>query len=351
MAQDSAESTAQVPTVIDSDLDELAGITREDSPAAPDSEPEKAAAATEESKTTAEPAEAGEQATTPQQQPSAPKAPTATPPTYTIGGKKFTAEEIAANPQILQDLVASHGKLPNVSRSAAEATERARALEAQLAAGRPPENAGAPRPASPPGSPGLAGLSPAQVTAAIRPVVEAAVKDGWIEADLAEIFPTFAAQAVLHRDLIYDVRAAVAEINAWRRGLETRETVTNTRSEWNSALDGLAGEGDLFVPLKDREGEIRKEFETFMVENFGHLPKDKVLNSEFLGRQWLAFNYGPVQEALRAAGEQSKERIRTRRAQASGEGVAGGRTGATAKSDDFDPDLLPEGYRFPAARR
>lgn len=319
-----AEATAEAATIFnDPDLD--AGFS-EAPPATP--EPSEAAG---EGQETEQPAEEAQQQGKPEA--SAAQAPTkpAEPRRYTIRGKKYTAAEAEAA-GLLEDLVQSAEQLPHLTRKHQELLEQIAQRQMQ-----PPGQPQQAPPGTQPGSAGIGSLTPQQVTAALAPVVKSAVDQGWIDPDLAEYFPTFAAQAVLHRDLIYDVRAAVADIQAWRRGMETQTATGNYRSQFESSLDNVAAQGDIYEPLKD--AETRSGFEKYLSE----LAPDpaRALDPEFLARQWVAYNHEAIKESLIQGRQAAKAQRDRKRGLAAGE-ASSGRQGAEASEDFVGSDLLDE---------
>lgn len=129
-----------------------------------------------------------------------------------------------------------------------------------------------------------------------------AVKDGYLESDLAELYPDFASQAMLHRDLLYDTRRALIALQQEVGGYTGRQRAEEGRAKLDTALDGLATHGlnglgtEIFAALK--EPTEREGFFGFLLQSNPTVDK---LTPEFLGRQYLAYKGDVLLTAANAA--------------------------------------------------
>lgn len=340
MAETATAAAEDAAEFHDADLDALSEL---ESPAP--SEPETPPAEAPERPTEQKPAEA-------EQEPKAPSAPAPTTPaaTFKIRGRDYTAEQIASNPDLLRDLTQTYEQFPHLTRRQQELADQIRQMQGQPQPEQPGQQA--PRPYTP-GSMGIGNLKPQEITNALMPVAEATVKAGWIEQELLDYFPVATTQFMLHRDLLYDVRAALQGVLQREAARDARGYSDDVRTRFNSTLDSLADEDDVFKPLKS-DPEARKAFTEYMVAL--NPPTETGLDREFIARQWFAHNNGPILEALRQArpGAPAPARVENRRRQAAvaaGAPGSAGTTGQPAAEEFFGADLLPEGFKFPKPRR
>lgn len=294
----------------------------------------------------------------PGQEKPAGEAPPAPPQTFTYRGKVYTPEQIASNPDLMRDLIASAEQLPNQQRAYSELQNKlgqeVERIKQQLAGVRPqgaPGQQGGQRSTTVPGGPGIGHLNPDQVAQAVRPIAEQAAKQGWIEQDMVDLFPKTSSQFMIHRDMLYDVRAAVQEMQKIVFGGQQERLVSDTRAAFNSALDGLGARGEQYAPLKDSP-EARQGFEKYLLENFSNLPAAQVLDPKFLERQWWGYNAETIAATLQQQGQHAAAAEVRKRARAVGGGNSGRLVDGGAPGDgSFAPDMLPDGFKFPPSKR
>ena len=258
------------------------------------------------------PEEGAEPATVPEVTPKADG-----PKTYEYKGKQYTLDQMVEL-GVLEDALQTARQFPTIQ------TKYQSLLEEKATTPAPQPGQQAPQPTGPSGD---------QILQAYAPVVQEMANQGYIEPEVFEVFPKLATALMFHRDLLYDVRNAVA---AMVQTENARAEVTQKDSALNyvgGLCDKVAEGGEHFTILKD--GEVRKGFYQYL----GSLNVPiKQVDEDFIRRQWVAYNSDPMLEAVRLAASGRKEAdVRNRRnAKGEGGGVRPGGQKPAAVSADQD---------------
>ncbi|KKM62553.1 hypothetical protein LCGC14_1520510 [marine sediment metagenome] len=239
------------------------------------------------------------------------------------GHKELTAGELAEQ-GILEDLIQTREQHPHLTQlhqrlvdDHKELQERVKSLET------PPVKEEAPV------------VTQAQVRATYQEDVDRAVKAGYIEQDFGELYPDTVSQMMYHRNLLYDVRQAVSELQSEVRGSKQRDQGKSVETELNGHLDALAKKDELFKGLGD--AEVRKGYVEFLANDVG--ARIDQMTPEFLGKMWIAYNSDAIAEVKKQAAVTKEKEAEDLRLSA---GVGGGaRPGGREKpSTDPGADLL-----------
>lgn len=231
----------------------------------------------------------------------APKLAAAEPKTYEYKGKQYTLEQMVEL-GILDDVVQTARQFPTIQ------TKYQSLLEEKIVTPAPGD-AAAQQPQGPTGD---------QILQAYTPVMQDMANNGYIEPEAYEVFPKLVSALMFHRDLLYDVRNTVMAMV--QNASATQETSQRgaALNYVNGICDKVAGEEEHFALLRDTEA--RKGF----YEYLGTLnyPIDKI-DDEFVRKQWLAYNSGPMLEAVRlaAGGQKATDSKIRRNAKGEGSGV------------------------------
>lgn len=275
----------------------------------------------------AETADAGTEQT--DQSAQAPTVAPAPPQRIRIGDREFTQEELNAALTTAQ-------QLPHLQQKYLQLLEKTR------------QQPQAPQAQQPQAPQGRQGLMPEQIKALYQPAIKQAVESGYIEEELATAFPAFAANALMFRDLVSDVREAVGHLIERTNNIERGSTERNVIGEIDGSIASLATQGEHFAPLADPN--VRQQFFQYLVElnpQVGHMR-----NPDFIARQWFAYNkdtYLANATAAQQANAQAQARRTQARRNAQGEGNSTRPGGSPPAVEGFyDADLL--GDRFPALR-
>jgi hypothetical protein len=171
-----------------------------------------------------------------------------------------------------------------------------------------------------------------QIVAHYQPQFQQVVDKGYIESDFVELHPRLTANMLMHRDLLYGVQKQVSEIVQHLNGRIQTDQATSARSTLDGAIDGVIAVGSsdkengvLFEPLKDPE--VRKGFSDYLIELN---PAVSQLTSEFVRRQYFAYNHEIFADLKRA-----QKTERTPKAQVRAEGPSA-RGGLPPKPDEED---------------
>jgi hypothetical protein len=247
--------------------------------------------------------------------------------TYEYRGKQYTIEQLVEL-GMLEDVLQTARQFPTIQ------TKYQQLLEERRLAPQP----GPGQPAQPQGQPQPQRVTAEQVLAAYTPVMEAVANEGYIEKEAVEAFPRLCSALMQHRDLLYDVRQAVAMI--MQHGIQRQEV--DTRTSFLNYLDGLCekvgGQGDHYAPIKD--ADIRKGFYEYLATL--SIPANEV-SEDFVKRQWVAYNHEAMLEAAKTSAIDLKAKDVKNRRNAAGEG-GGPRPAAPAKADKTNDNVLIDSF-------
>jgi hypothetical protein len=243
-------------------------------------------------------------------------------PRYKYRGQEYTREQLE---QLLPAILTTAEQFPHLQEKYQGALEQQLQLQQQ-----PPA------------------LAQPEIRMRYAGEVHRAVKDGYIESDFAELYPDFAAQAMMHRDLLYNMHRTVQALQQEVGGYTGRQRAEEGRSKLDTALDGLATHGlnglgqEVFAPLQqpaEREG-----FFQFLLQLNPTVDK---LTPEFLGRQWIAYKGDALLTAANAAAaaQQAQRGQAIRQAQGGGRSARPAAPPVQPKShlDSLMEDVLPQG--------
>ena len=220
------------------------------------------------------------------------------PKTYEYKGKQYTLDQMVEL-GVLEDVIQTARQFPTIQT-------KYQSLLEEKAIAPAPGAAAPPQPQGPTGD---------QILQAYTPIMQKAAEDGYIEPEAYEVFPKLVSSLMFYRDLIHDVRNAVAMMMQTEN---TRTATTQKESMLNyvgGLCDKVAGEGEHFEILKD--AKVRDGFYTYL--GTLNIPISQV-DEGFIRKQWVAYNAEPVLEAVRlAASGQRAADVKTRR-NAKGEG-------------------------------
>jgi len=219
--------------------------------------------------------------------------------TWEYRGKQYTLDQLVEL-GVLDDVIQTARQFPTIQ------TKYQSLLEEKAAPAAPGVSAPAPAPQGPSGD---------QILQAYTPEVQKMADAGYIEPEAFEVFPKLVSALMFHRDLLYDVRNAVASIMQ-SENVRTENSQKESMLNYVGGLcDKVAGEGEHFSILKD--GEIRKGFYGYL--GTLNVPINQV-TEDFIRKQWVAYNADPMLEAVRLASSGQREADAKTRRNAKGEG-------------------------------
>lgn len=247
----------------------------------------------------------------------------AEPQTYTYRGKKYSAEDIAKNPELLDSLVRSAEQLPNLQG-------KYQGLLEQTTQQRPVA------PQAPNQSQSQGGVSPQEIVARFGPEAIAMANGGFLEPEFVQAFPGVAANMVGYRNVIEGMAQKLHETSQKVNGYEQergqarhQQEVAGVATSYRDNIKALPELGAMFAPLKDPK--VAQDFENFVTNTLNPVASAVVgaAGKEFLQRAAYAY-FGPT---LAQASQQQADAARaakaTTRRQAVGD-AGGARPGAVS---------------------
>jgi hypothetical protein len=241
-------------------------------------------------------------------------------PTFRIGDREYTAQEIQAAFTTAQQFPVIQNKYVG-------------ALEQLKQAQQQPQQQGQQQPQ----------MSAQQWTQAIRakydPVVNQLSKDGVIEQDAVTLFPSLMAQAVAYKERQDRHEQVLNSVVEQMQGSQRQAQSSGLVNDIGRSINALAQSGDAFAPLRD-PAKVQQFFNYLYDMN----PQvHQMRNPDFLARQWVAYNKDQyLQEAqARMVAQNKAEQTRYARADATTGTRAPGQMSEPAKTpldsmaDDF----------------
>lgn len=173
------------------------------------------------------------------------------------------------------------------------------------------------------------GIPADQIFSAYQPQFGQVAEAGFVEGDFTELYPRTMSAMLYHRDLLYDTRKAVEELQKMVLGDHQERQATSAQQTIYQQIDSLSAKGKIYEPLKDPG--VRQGFYDYIVEID---PKMNQLTPEFIDKQYFAYNsaiFADLKESPRTepAGE--------KRRQAKGEGTTS-RPGPVPKTEKTEED-------------
>jgi hypothetical protein len=248
----------------------------------------------------------------------APKPPTE-PKTWEYRGKQYTLEQMVEL-GVLDDVIQTARQFPTIQ------TKYQSLLEEKAVPAAPGAGEKQPVPQGPTGD---------QILQAYAPEMHKMATEGYIEPEAYEVFPKLVSALMFHRDLLYDVRTTVAAMlqnfNAASE-VNQKETAINFV---NGLCDKISGEGEHFTVLKD--AKVRDGF----YEYLGTLNVPiKAVTEDFVRKQWVAYNSGPMLEAVGLAARSGREADSKARRNAKGEGSGVRPAPSKSAPENADQELI-----------
>ncbi len=287
-------TTAQPPST----GDHLAALIGDGRPAEPEARREPTAS----EPPAAEPARPEPTASAPAASRPAEPAPSV-PPKYKYRGREYTLDELVQH-GLLNDALTTAEQFPHLQKKYQEVLEQARQAQAP-----------APDRQVPPS------LTPEQIRAMYAGQIPQVVQAGFLEGDLAELYPNTVAQMLFHRDLLYDARRAIAEVQAQVAQLTGRTVRGDAQAVLDRTLDALTTRDAIYAPLK--EPETRRGFLDYLrrldPQVARQTPEGGIeFDGEQLARLWVAYQHEAILAAARAAAEAERQRRDDERRRAAG---------------------------------
>lgn len=256
--------------------------------------------------------------------------------TFKYKDKEYSYEDFLKDEDLRNKLVTSANQQSHYQELYGQSKAQFEALQNQINVlmqsqqqlSRPQEQGGPPRPM----------ITPEKVGLAYKDATKEFVKEGWIDEDFAELYPSTVASMVFIRDMVLgrlgSTEAAVEAVMSSRAG-EIRHTQEQTRwQRMHSIFDGLASEGGIFAPLKEQK--TREEFLVAVGQSLNPEVDLLLSDPQVLRRLWIAQNHEAMIAAATAAQRRAEQEAAEKRRLAVGEG-----TGTRAGGQRPNPPVLP----------
>lgn len=179
----------------------------------------------------------------PQRQPKPTPPPAQAEPTFKLRGRTYTMAQIAARPDLVEDLVQTYEQFPHVQKLYNESLQRREEPAPEQA---PPE------------------FTPDQTRQVVQADLEQAVKAGHIEPEFAAIYPQVASEMMAFRNMILEQREKFENFISGVSTVYEQQTSGAIRGHVERTLTSVAGEGGLFADLA--QPERRKEFLLYLIQ-------------------------------------------------------------------------------------
>lgn len=240
--------------------------------------------------------------------PTAPQPPDA----VEIDGRQYTREQLKA-------ALTTREQFPHLQQRYLELKRAQEARDAQ--AQQPQSQADAMRRQIPPQQ------LQAQIRASFDPQVQQAVQDGFIEPDLAELYPNAVANLMMQRDSLVAVGGMVQAIQQKIAEYERQIVGERVVNDIKSNLTALASTHPALAPLRD--AGVRDQFFGFIRTLDPRM--DQLGDPEYLTGAWAAFKKGDFlgsAQALTQNADAAQAARATQRRRAVGDALPGSRPAA-----------------------
>lgn len=158
-------------------------------------------------------------------------------------------------------------------------------------------------------------------------------KSGWIEEDVAELYPNSAIGILTMRDELFGRLAQLeTSVGSFLGEYQQRQQVdsaTSVMGQITGYLDGLSKEGEIFAPLSNKE--TQNEFLSLIRDRLNPPVQLLLQNPEILRDYWVGHNHQALLDSVQKAKQQEKQRITKNRQFSGGEGGGGRPAGGSEK--------------------
>jgi len=169
-----------------------------------------------------------------------------------------------------------------------------------------------------------------------QPAIDAAVREGWIDPDQAALYPMDQAFKIHLWQTLRNGTQRLEEAHQFTRTEQERRQVDEASRTLDSAIDEVAGRGEMFEAL--RTGEVRQGFRDFLIDEVN--PRLSQITPDFLARQFYAYNHELIYNTVRQGGGQASPQQGATPAQLARQEGSSTRAAATAVQAPEFADLL-----------
>lgn len=224
-------------------------------------------------------------------------------PKFKYKGKEYTLDDLRKDKKLFAKVFTSAEQQTHFQELHNTEKQEVESLKAQVAALQQVEvqrQAAAQQPS--PEEAAAAGPSPDQLRASYDPVTDEMIKDGWIEADMNELYPNAVAGVVSLRDeaftRIAQIEAALGQIVQQQQGRQVVETQQTVFGKINGIFDNLSSQGGIFAPLESQE--TRQQFLTHLEKTLNPEVDTLLSDPSVLRDLWIGHNHQKLIEATEA---------------------------------------------------
>lgn len=231
-------------------------------------------------------------------------------------GKEYTPEQFLADEKLRNDLNTAANQQTHFQKLYEEERkerERERKLlmeqlqQIQARGGQPQQPQEPPNPQHQ--------ITPEQLKLAYKPAIEALQSEGWIEEDMAELYPNAVTGMVSIRDefatRIAMLEQAVSQFIAYQQTQQSTSQRQGVIGKIDSIFDQLAAKGGIFSDLADHE--VRERFLTTIRDQLNPEISTLISDPSVLESLWIGHNHDRLvaqiqQERDRAAASSAQSR-------------------------------------------
>lgn len=255
---------------------------------------------------------------------------------YTVRGRKLTAAQIAADPELLADLATTHEQHRYLQDKYLKTLEEVKQTKLSPQAAPQQQQYG-------PNT-----VTPDQITQAFGPEAAAMAAAGYLDPHFVDAYPNVAANVVGYRKVIEGHDAALrqlqGQVNQFVQGTQQarqQQEVHQIVSGFDQNIDALPASGPMFAPLQDPQ--VRAQFRDFVINQLNPEASRVVgdAGKEFLQRAAYAF-LGPTMAQSAQQQAEAARHVRTVQRQ-NAAGDAGGARPGPVQADPWAAELASMG--------
>lgn len=239
---------------------------------------------------------------------------------YTWKGQRYTAAQLVEQ-GILEDALTGAEQAPHYQRLYNELKGEVDQVKQQL-----PQQAQTQQPQ-------VQQITPSMVLQRYAPEAVRMTQEGFIEEDFVDQFPSLASGLVMHRDMIYELRQAVAYMLQQFQASNASAYESSLRNQINGFMDEAALD-ETYAKLK--EPDVRQAFWDYLININPEIPK---ISSKLIKDQFMAYNAAAILDAARSNSNTAKQE-RKRQKQVAGGETSGTRPPLKQQPTDTDANLI-----------
>lgn len=139
-------------------------------------------------------------------------------------------------------------------------------------------------------------MTPDALVQYYAPRVQQYIEAGWIDEDLAALYPKHAALTVHMWDTGTQLRQGVQQTQAFTQAEEARRARESAEQQLESTISQVSSRGDIFGALEEKE--VRDGFREFLISEVN--PRLSQVTPDYLARQFYAYKQDLIFDKVKA---------------------------------------------------